>query len=79
LKDGENILETGAPMPAKLFGGTLDMTDAPDLTGRRVLVVEDDYCMAGDTAGAEVLGPCLSEEATFDLLDGETSTHAVWT
>lgn len=63
LKDGESILETDAPMPTKLFGGTLDMTDAPDLTGRRVLVVEDDYHMAGDTAaalrgaGAEVLAP----------------------
>ncbi|WP_395396088.1 hypothetical protein WBP07_22435 (plasmid) [Novosphingobium sp. BL-8A] len=42
MKDGESILETDAPIPAKLFGGTLDMTAAPDLTGRRVLVVEDD-------------------------------------
>ena len=49
----------------------------------RVLVVEDDYYMANDTAaalrgaGAEVLGPCPSVEATRDLLDDELPTHAV--
>ena len=59
------------------------MTDAPELTGWKVLVVEDDYYIAGDTAaalrgaGAEVLGPCPSEEATIDLLDSQTPTHAV--
>ncbi|WP_369059027.1 response regulator [Caulobacter sp. 73W] len=59
------------------------MTDAPDLTGRKVLVVEDDYYIAGDTAaalrgaGAEVLGPCPSEDATLDLLESRTPTHAV--
>lgn len=83
LKDGKSVLETHAPIPAKVFGGSLDMTNAPDLAGRRVLVVEDDYYMAGDTAaalrgaGAQVLGPCLSEQAAFDLLDHETPTHAV--
>lgn len=35
LKDAESILEADAPMPPKLFGGTLDMSDAPDLTDRR--------------------------------------------
>lgn len=59
------------------------MTGAPDLTGRKVLVVEDDYYMASDTAsalqgaGAEVLGPCPSESSTLRLLEGETPTHAV--
>lgn len=83
LKDGESILETDAPTRAVVFGGALDMTDAPDLTGRRVLVVEDDYYMAGDTAaalrgaGAAVLGPCPTEDAARDLLEGETPTHAV--
>ncbi|MEE2951924.1 MAG: PAS domain S-box protein [Pseudomonadota bacterium] len=83
LNDGESILETDAPAPARLLGGTLDMTDAPDLTGWRVLVVEDDYYMAGDTAaalrgaGAEVLGPCPGEEATFELLTSSTPTHAI--
>lgn len=83
LKDGESILETDAPSPTTIFGGTLDMSGAPDLTGRSVLVVEDDYYMASDTAaalrgaGATVLGPCPSEDATLDLLETETPTHAV--
>ncbi|WP_347302428.1 PAS domain S-box protein [Croceibacterium sp. TMG7-5b_MA50] len=83
LTEGESILETDAPSAATVFGGTLDMTGAPDLTGRSVLVVEDDYYLAGDTAaalrsaGATVLGPCPSEDATFDLMDMETPTHAV--
>jgi PAS domain S-box-containing protein len=83
VRDGESILETDAPIPAAVFGGTLDMTGAPHLTGRRVLVVEDDYYIAGDTAaalrgaGATVLGPCPSEDATLHLLETETPTHAV--
>ncbi|MDU0954413.1 MAG: hypothetical protein E6614_10365 [Bradyrhizobium sp.] len=50
------------------------MTNAPGLTSRRILVVEDDDYMAGDTAaalrgaGAAVLGLCPTEEATRDLL-----------
>ncbi|WP_395672557.1 PAS domain S-box protein [Phenylobacterium sp.] len=83
LKEGESILETDAPTETTVFGGILDMTDAPDLTGHRILVVEDDYYLAGDTAaalrgaGADVLGPCPSEDATLDLLESQTPTHAV--
>lgn len=83
LQQAESILETDAPLPTTVFGGVLDMTGAADLTGRKVLVVEDDYYMACDTAaalvgaGAAVLGPCPSEEATFDLLEDEKPTHAV--
>ena len=83
LKDGESILETDAPQPATIFGGTLDMAGAPDLTGRMVLIVEDDYYMAHDTAkalrgaGATVLGPCPNLDATQDLLEDEVPTHAV--
>lgn len=83
LKDGDSILETDAPTPTTIFGGTLDMTHAPDLTGRTVLVIEDDYYLAGDTAaalrgaGAEVLGPCPSEDAALDLLQTQTPTHVV--
>lgn len=83
LKGGESILETDAPQPATIFGGTLDMTGAPDLSGRLVLVVEDDYYMANDTAaalrgaGAEVLGPCPNEDAMRDLLEDAVPTHAV--
>jgi len=43
------------------------MAESPDLRGHRVLVVEDEYYIASDTAralrsaGAEVMGPCPSE------------------
>lgn len=83
LKHGESILETGAPIPALMVGGTLDMRDAPDLSGRHVIVVEDDYYMAGDTAaalrgaGATVLGPCPTEETARELLESGAPTHAV--
>lgn len=83
LNEGESILETDAPQPATIFGGMLDMTGAPDLTGRTVLVVEDDYYMATDTAaalrgaGADVIGPCPSVEAARELLENGTPTHAV--
>lgn len=69
LKNGASVLETGAPQRATVFGGALDMTGEPDLSGHRVLVVEDDYYLATDAArallgaGAEVLGPCSSDEA----------------
>ena len=59
------------------------MTDAPHLTGRKILVVEDDYYMASDLAsalrgaGADILGPCPSEDAAFSLLESETPTSAV--
>lgn len=68
LQDGASILETGSPQRVSMFGGAIDMTGEPDLTGRRILVVEDDYYLAIDTAralrgaGAEVLGPCATED-----------------
>ena len=68
LQDGASILETGAPQKATVFGGALDMSGEPDLSGHRVLVVEDDYYLASDAAralqgaGAEVMGPCATEE-----------------
>jgi DNA-binding response OmpR family regulator len=45
------------------------MNEDQGLKGRRVLVVEDEYYIATDaaralrSAGAEVVGPCASEEA----------------
>lgn len=85
LKDAESILETDAPTPAAVLGGTLDMTDAPDLTGRRVLVVEDDYYLAGDTAaalrraGAAVLGPCPTEDAAATSWKMKRPLTLCWT
>ncbi|AWN51090.1 PAS domain S-box protein [Methylobacterium sp. 17Sr1-1] len=76
LQEGASILETGAPQRASVFGGAIDMTGEPDLTGRRVLVVEDDYYLATDAAralrgaGAEVLGPCATEaDARAELVE----------
>lgn len=69
LNEGASVLETGAPQRATVFGGALDMSGETDLTGYRILVVEDEYYIATDAAkalhgaGAEVLGPCRSEEA----------------
>lgn len=83
LGDAESILETDAPMPTKLYGGTVDMTGAADLTGKTVLVVEDDYYVAADTAaalrsaGATVLGPCGTEEDALHLLQEETPIAVV--
>ena len=67
LRDSASILETGAPQRATVSGGAIDMTGEADLTGLRVLVVEDDYYLASDTAralrgaGADVMGPCATE------------------
>ncbi len=67
LKQGASVLETGAPQRATVFGGALDMADGPDLGGKTVLVIEDEYYLATDVAralqgaGAEVLGPYSSE------------------
>lgn len=83
LSYAESILETDAPSSATVFGGTLDMTGAPDLSSQNILVVEDDFYAASDTAaalhgaGARVLGPCPSEDATLKLLETEQPTAAV--
>lgn len=59
------------------------MTGAPDLSNCTILVVEDEFYMASDiasslrSAGAEVLGPCPTEEAALALLKVAEPTHAV--
>lgn len=59
------------------------MTGAPDLAGKIVLVVEDDYYVASDTAaalrgaGAEVLGPCPTAEDALRLLEEMTPAAVV--
>ena len=69
LREGASVLETGAPQRTSVFGGALDMTGEADLSGQRVLVVEDDFYLATDAAralegaGAEVIGPCPDEES----------------
>lgn len=69
LEQGASVFETDAPQRAKVFGGVLDMAGEADLSGHRILVVEDDYYQATDTAlalqsaGAQVLGPCPNADA----------------
>ena len=83
LEGSASILETGAPRRATVFGGALDMPGKPDLGGRRVLVVEDEYYIASDTAralqgaGAEILGPCASEDAARTQLEGQRPDAAL--
>lgn len=56
---------------------------APDLSGKRVLVVEDSYFIAVEIAdaltgaGAEVLGPCPSERAALDMIERHVPTHGI--
>ncbi|XAZ21543.1 PAS domain S-box protein [Sinorhizobium sp. B11] len=83
LREAESILETDAPVPTRLYGGTVDMTGAPDLSGKTILVVEDDYYVASDTAaalrgaGAVVLGPSPTAEDVAHVLEHETPTSVV--
>jgi CheY-like chemotaxis protein len=83
LRDAESILETDAPVPKRLYGGAVDMTGAPDLSGKTILVVEDDYYVASDTAaalrgaGAFVLGPSPTVEDAIHLLESGFPSSAV--
>lgn len=55
------------------------MTDTDSLSGRRLLVVEDEYFLADDLAakfraqGASVLGPVASVDDALDLLQGSAA------
>jgi PAS domain S-box-containing protein len=83
LKDGASMLETDAPKRAVVFGGAIDMTGAADLGNQRVLLLEDDYYLAIDTAhalkgvGAGVLGPFATEEAARNEIAETTATCAI--
>ncbi|KWV52026.1 methyltransferase [Rhizobium altiplani] len=83
LREAESILETDAPVPTRLYGGTIDMTGAPDLSGKTILVMEDDYYVASDTAaalrgaGAVVLGPSPTVEDAIHVLENDTPSSAV--
>lgn len=83
LKDGASVLETDAPKRVDVFGGAIDMAGAADLSGQRILVVEDDYYLANDTAralqgaGAEVIGPCPNEDAARDAIIDAPPTGAI--
>lgn len=84
LRGGDSILETDAvTLKTTIEGGSLDMAGEADLNGCRVLVVEDDYYLASDTAralrnaGAEVLGPVGNEEQALALITEQHVTCAL--
>jgi PAS domain S-box-containing protein len=74
LNPGSSILETDSPSPSSVHGGSIDMQDAPRLENLRVLVVEDDFYLAGDAeralrgAGAVVEGPYHSQSQAEDAV-----------
>src|SRR5262245_39709188 len=59
------------------------MTGGGELGGQRILVVEDDYYLAMETAkavsaaGAVVLGPCASKEDALAVIERCVPTAAV--
>lgn len=83
LANGASVFETGAPQRLTVFGGALDMTGAPDLHGYHILIVEDEYYIATDTAralqgaGATVIGPCGNEMAAQAELAMQTPDAVV--
>jgi PAS domain S-box-containing protein len=83
LAGGASILDTHAPPLARVVGGHLDMTGQPDLAGHRILLAEDEFYLANDTAraldgvGAAVLGPFAAEAAALECLGRDAPTGAV--
>lgn len=83
LQTGASILETDAPVRSKVFGGSMDMSEEPSLAGRRVLVLEDDYYLASDTAGAlraagaEVAGPFAQQAPALEAIRGGGLSSAI--
>jgi CheY-like chemotaxis protein len=65
------------------FEGSTTMPAQPNLGGHRVLVVEDEYYIASDTAralqgaGAEVVGPVPSEDAARTELETKLPDAAI--
>lgn len=83
LQPGASILETAAPVPRSVFGGSIDMAGEPSLAGQIVLVLEDDFYLAQDVAnalrgaGAEVIGPCATAADAIEALKRSTVTAAM--
>jgi two-component sensor histidine kinase/CheY-like chemotaxis protein len=83
LRDGASILETAPPILATVSGGSIDMSKIPLLSGKRILVVEDDFYLASDlaaalrNAGAAVVGPFGVEERALDAVEAEPIDAAV--
>ena len=74
LRYQDSLLQTDAPVTEKVRGGSCDLSQTVRLDQRRVLVLEDDFYLAHDTAaalrstGAEVIGPLSSVDEALALL-----------
>lgn len=84
LRRGDSILETDAVMlSTTIEGGSLDMSGEADLHGSQVLVVEDDFYLAGDAeralqqAGATVLGPAGTEQDALEIIHSAPVSCAI--
>jgi DNA-binding response OmpR family regulator len=59
------------------------MTGEPALNGQRILIVEDNYLLAGDAAhalrgaGAEIIGPFPDERTATDEIKRQAPTAAI--
>lgn len=83
LRNRDSILETDAPLQPGVAGGTIDMSGEARLDGRRVLVIDDDFYQAQDSAGAlrsagaQVIGPCASLAAALAAISAHRLSAAV--
>ncbi|WP_205686781.1 PAS domain-containing protein [Caulobacter flavus] len=77
-----SVLETGVPERASVFDGAPD-DDPRDLSGQRILLLEDDFLLASEAAqalldaGAKVLGPFSTEGAALAAIGEGRPTGAV--
>ena len=77
LREQDSLLQTDAPLTENVGGGSCDLSHTVRLDQRRVLVLENDFYLAHDTAaalrstGAEIIGPLSSvDEALAVLREG---------
>ncbi|KQT45781.1 hypothetical protein ASG47_12590 [Devosia sp. Leaf420] len=83
LPEKASILDTASPTPVSVHGGSLDLAQAPNLSGYRILVSEDDYLLASDVstalrrAGATVIGPFADEMRAKESAETEHPDAAI--
>lgn len=83
LRSRDSLLQTDAPTTVGVAGGSNDLSHSLRLDGCRVLVLEDDFYLAHDTAaalrstGAEVVGPFGSPDEALSVLQAGSVDAAV--
>lgn len=66
-----SVLESSIPQLTSVFGGSVDVSGSEKLTGKTILVIEDEFYIARDmatalsSAGARVAGPYANEESAW--------------